>query len=640
VDNLAESLEITAKAGGKYTRAITDLLQITNKASRDKKNQTDYEKESFAFAKRNRYAAVREFSKSLTGPNGVGSAIGNLGQYIEKGIGTMPVVGPAIGFAAGALTGLAQQLFQSRDTFMSMVDQGIMFGGSVTKFRADVAGAGLTVDQFAAIAQNSGAAIQQFGENNFLKTTNSMQSFFEEFGLKLQDGNEWFAEYLENSRLSGTLYLRSIEEQKVAFEESVKQQRELNKLTGASGKKQREEERRLAEMKKLNFLLASVSNDQATAMEKAGRVLINGLGAKAEEVEAIKLQAITGAPTKVGADLQQVIGAPMFNQIMDAMRTGQTDIIASPEFREQLAQRYEQLSKTQPGMAYGQRGPELIERMGMMVAARASVRRPAEPTPAPTPGGVAPDTQTLTGLQNTVNTALGQIQEGMLRLIAGPLESLAGWLKSMNSIVMAGTSAGPGEGLKKMAEAMGGENTPLGRIAGSFSKDGIFAGITTAIGEVLSVAWKTLKNTLEEAWDSLVTRLKAWGAGLVEMIASILPSYIRNKTPKEIEDDLVKRAKSDLYKENERRAVASGGIIPLPATKVDEALNLRVDKEAASKSKIGETAYMERAAQIEKLQAELKAQQQNEYVDPKIWQDILSSIQLQTRILNSSIQNQ
>jgi hypothetical protein len=356
VDNLAESLEITAKAGGKYTRAITDLLQITNKASRDKKNQTDYEKESFAFAKRNRYAAVREFSKSLTGPNGVGSAIGNLGQYIEKGIGTMPVVGPAIGFAAGALTGLAQQLFQSRDTFMSMVDQGIMFGGSVTKFRADVAGAGLTVDQFAAIAQNSGAAIQQFGENNFLKTTNSMQSFFEEFGLKLQDGNEWFAEYLENSRLSGTLYLRSIEEQKVAFEESVKQQRELNKLTGASGKKQREEERRLAEMKKLNFLLASVSNDQATAMEKAGRVLINGLGAKAEEVEAIKLQAITGAPTKVGADLQQVIGAPMFNQIMDAMRTGQTDIIASPEFREQLAQRYEQLSKTQPGMAYGQRG--------------------------------------------------------------------------------------------------------------------------------------------------------------------------------------------------------------------------------------------------------------------------------------------
>lgn len=640
VDNLAESLEITAKAGGKYTRAITDLLQITNKASRDKKNQTDYEKESFAFAKRNRYAAVREFSKSLTGPNGVGSAIGNLGQYIEKGIGTMPVVGPAIGFAAGALTGLAQQLFQSRDTFMSMVDQGIMFGGSVTKFRADVAGAGLTVDQFAAIAQNSGAAIQQFGENNFLKTTNSMQSFFEEFGLKLQDGNEWFAEYLENSRLSGTLYLRSIEEQKAAFEESVKQQRELNKLTGASGKKQREEERRLAEMKKLNFLLASVSNDQATAMEKAGRVLINGLGAKAEEVEAIKLQAITGAPTKVGADLQQVIGAPMFNQIMDAMRTGQTDIIASPEFREQLAQRYEQLSKTQPGMAYGQRGPELIERMGMMVAARASVRRPAEPTPAPTPGGVAPDTQTLTGLQNTVNTALGQIQEGMLRLIAGPLESLAGWLKSMNSIVMAGTSAGPGEGLKKMAEAMGGENTPLGRIAGSFSKDGIFAGITTAIGEVLSVAWKTLKNTLEEAWDSLVTRLKAWGAGLVEMIASILPSYIRNKTPKEIEDDLVKRAKSDLYKENERRAVASGGIIPLPATKVDEALNLRVDKEAASKSKIGETAYMERAAQIEKLQAELKAQQQNEYVDPKIWQDILSSIQLQTRILNSSIQNQ
>jgi cell division protein FtsX len=78
----------------------------------------------------------------------------------------------------------------------------------------------------------------------------------------------------------------------------------------------------------------------------------------------------------------------------------------------------------------------------------------------------------------------------------------------------------------------------------------------------------------------------------------------------------------------------------LLATNVDEALNLRVDKEAASKSKIGETAYMERAAQIEKLQAELKAQQQNEYVDPKIWQDILSSIQLQTRILNSSIQNQ
>lgn len=646
LDDLARSLGSTSKVGRNYKRSLTDLLHITHKASRDKKNQIDYEKQQFDWEKTKRYNAVKDFSKSLTGPQGATSIISKLGQNIEQGLGTIPVLGPAIGFAAGALTGLAQQLFQSRDTFMSMVDQGIMFGGSITQFRADVAGAGLTVDQFAAIAQNSGAAIQQFGEKNFLKTTNSMQSFFEEFGLNLQAGNEWFAEYLENSRLSGTLYLRSIEEQKVAFEESVKQQRELSRLTGVSVKRQREEERRLAESKKLQFLLASVSNDQATAMEKAGKSLI-GIGAKAEEVEALKMQAITGAPTKLGADLQQVIGAPLFSQIMEAMRTGQTDILNSPEFREQLAQRYEQLSKTQTGMAYGQRGQELIERMGMLVAARESVRRPGGATPAPTPSGLAPDVQSLTGLQNTFNTVLGQIQEGMLRLIQGPLESLAGWLKSVNSIVMAGTSAGPGEGLKKMAEAMGGENSPLGRIAGSFSKDGIFAGITTAIGEVLSVAWKTLKTTLEEAWDSLVTRLKAWGAGLVEMIASIIPSALRGKTPREIERDLEYKAKESQKDRGEQIDYdAMGNVISrLPAYKnilptVEEALTLRVDKEAASKSTIGETAYMERLAQVEKLQAELKAQQQSEFVDPKVWQDILSSIQMQTRILNSSIQNQ
>ena len=650
VDNLAQSLETTAKAGGKYKRAITDLLHITNKYTRDKKDQSDADKaqakENLALDKSQRYAAVKEFSKSLSGPDGASNAIGKLGQNMEKAIGSFPVVGPIIGFAAGALTGLVQQLFQTRDTFMNMVDQGIMFGGSITQFRADVAGAGLTVDQFAAIAQNSGAAIQQFGEKNFLKTTNSMQSFFEEFGLNLQAGNEWFAEYLENSRLSGTLYLRSIEDQKAAFEESVKQQRELSRLTGVSVKRQKEEARRLAESKKLQFLLASVSKDQATAMEQASTILF-GMGAKAEEVEAVQMQTITGAPTKVGADFEQAIGAEAFSKIIEAMSTGKTDILKSPEFRELLAQRLEQLSKTQQGMARSQRGQEIIERMGLLHGARGAVQKPGQDTGTQTPSGLAVDTQTLVGLQNTVNTLLGQIQEGMLRLIQGPLESLAGWLKSMNSIVMAGTSAGPGEGLKKMAEAMGGENSPLGRIAGSFSKDGIFAGITTAIGEVLSVAWKTLKTTLEEAWDSLVTRLKAWGAGLVEMIASIIPSALRGKTPREIERDLEYKAKESQKDRGEQIDYdAMGNVISrLPAYKnilptVEEALTLRVDKEAASKSTIGETAYMERLAQVEKLQAELKAQQQSEFVDPKVWQDILSSIQMQTRILNSSIQNQ
>ena len=639
VDNLAQSLETTAKAGGKYKRAITDLLHITNKYTRDKKDQSDADKaqakENLALDKSQRYAAVKEFSKSLSGPDGASNAIGKLGQNMEKAIGSFPVVGPIIGFAAGALTGLVQQLFQTRDTFMNMVDQGIMFGGSITQFRADVAGAGLTVDQFAAIAQNSGAAIQQFGEKNFLKTTNSMQSFFEEFGLNLQAGNEWFAEYLENSRLSGTLYLRSIEDQKAAFEESVKQQRELSRLTGVSVKRQKEEARRLAESKKLQFLLASVSKDQATAMEQASTILF-GMGAKAEEVEAVQMQTITGAPTKVGADFEQAIGAEAFSKIIEAMSTGKTDILKSPEFRELLAQRLEQLSKTQQGMARSQRGQEIIERMGLLHGARGAVQKPGQDTGTQTPSGLAVDTQTLVGLQNTVNTLLGQIQEGMLRLIQGPLESLAGWLKSMNSIVMAGTSAGPGEGLKKMAEAMGGENTPLGRIATAFSKDGMLAGIKTAGVEIIL---KPLLDTLKEAWDNLITKLKAWGAGLVESIASIIPSGFRNKTPKEIEAELVKRADSELYKEDARRATSRGMIPPL-ATKVDEALNLRVDKEAASNSKIGETAYLERAAQVEKLQAELKAQQQNEFVDPKIWQEILTSIRRQTSVLNASIQNQ
>jgi hypothetical protein len=632
VDNLETSLNPNKNG---FKKSVTDFLQLTKDGNKQKEIQDKWTQYQFRQEKRARSEAIKGFTQSLSGGESTISPIFNrMGQTLEKGLGSIPVLGPMVGFAAGAFTGLAQQLFATRNTFMDMVDQGIMFGGSLTQFRADIAAAGLSTEGFATITQQSGMAIQQFGERNFLQTTTQMQGFFQEFGLRLQEGSAWFGEYLENQRLSGTAYLKSLDEHKAAFQENVKTQREMASITAVSTKQAREIQRQLAQSKRLQFLKAGLQAPQAEALDKAVTVM-SQMGFSAQDLEVLQLQAITGAPTKEGADLQQILGEDLFAQVIASLKTGQTDVITSSQFAEQAARRLEDLSSTQQGLAYSSRGQELLERMGVLQTLRGRARKPGQVERAGTPSGLASDIQAITGLQNTIDTVLGQLNSSLLTFIQGPLQGLSGWLIEFNKVIQAGTGAAPGEALKKMAEAMGGENTPLGRIATSFSKDGIMSGLG-----------QTLTEMFKPVWEALYNKLTLWGTNFIEMLASIIPKSLRNKTPREIEQELEQQATKQQQDSDRRQQIARtrAGLTSAGPTfdniMLQDALSTTVDRQAATQSRIGEIAFNQRLQELDRLKSELQAQQQSEFLDPRLLKDIVDQIQRQTRVLNNSIQNQ
>lgn len=457
---------------------------------------------------------------------------------------TIPVLGPMVGFAVGAITGVVSQLFQTREAFVSLNQSGIMFGGSVARFNQAMGNAGLSTEQFSVIAQQSGQAIRIFGENRFLQTTTALRDTFLDLGLTIQQGNEYFAEYIENSRLMGSLYMSTREQEQAAFERTIKQQQELAILTGASVSDQRRAAReRAASVQYRAMMMALPPEEQARLRQVSTTLASTGMDQKT--IEAVIMQGAFGRTLPEFGRLMSVMPREMADSLQNFVRTGNAE--NQQAFVQTFAQQAQRLQgsplmQTFAVLASGSslEGPitslvnmitQLQSSANLTADQRADLERLRER------GRVMDEASRAIGTaQETVTRVLGMISAQINKLVTeNVLDRFKDTVVGIGNAVMAVSNAASGEGFRAFAQSLGatpgapGQEPSAGmRIATAFD-----TGILAGLGE-------TLKTILMAPINYFMERFNTWKDEFLQGLRDLLPSWLvrsRTNNNNEIRED-------------------------------------------------------------------------------------------------------
>jgi len=527
VSQVTRGLKSFDKALGEQARSAKEHVKTYKESQQELADTLQKRKRDNA----NRAAAVSGFVRSLNQANtAAGSMLpGAITGIARLGAG-IPVVGAALAGLGAIIGTVVQQLFTTKDTFTTMVQSGILFNGSLVDFNVKTARAGLSVEEFAAVAQQSSGAIRALGETRFLNATTQLSRTFIEFGLSIQQGTEYFGEYLETQRLSG-LYYEGVRGREIeAFQESIKQQQMLATLTGATVAEQRRAARARADSARYRAQMAAMDPAERARIDTVSRGL-SAANIPQEMIEAAINHVIFGRTSREYSRMMAAM--PEMTDAMNRMvATGTresviTDVqgvarqygatMADPDKARQILNLFDtSMNGTADAILRMQPAMTAINNLNAETIAQLERLRNGPPMDEATQGVVT--------ATNAINSAMRSLNGTLVDFVA---RNGLGWLlESINSLDRAftaflGTEGNndPAQRFRRLAESLGaGERGTA--VATAFDTQGIWAGIGSAISNVLGAAW-----------DALIAKLTEWSNKLVQQFYSILPSWARGTDP-------------------------------------------------------------------------------------------------------------
>lgn len=574
-DSLQDMLNSSSKGLKRLESATSESATSTRASSRAQQDAAEKSKglgKAFgdlyttlkgnnAYERERRGRSAREFGTNLSDTS---TMFRNATERVTSAVSSLPLLGPIIGVSIGAISGFVSQLLSTKDMFINMVDSGIMFDGSISGFRTAVGNAGLTVEQFGALVEQSGQAIKLFGENKFLESTVRLRSTFDQLGLSVTQGNEYFAEYLENSRLSSNLYFRTEEEHRQGFEDNLKMMREQARLTGVSVRQQRDQQRALAQSLEYQVMIRSLSPDRRRYIESQRAAILPAAGADFANEFFTFVQ--TRAPKSGGflQALQTYGGGQQIQALAERARRGEQ--LSIEDFQNAIVSIPEHVF----GQALAQlRGsnPELVQRlMDVRMPAEAAVRaRAIARGENPPPGALGPEVVAATTAQNALNDALKEFQSLITSIGAGLLNSVMPQLTSFTNAMRTFNQAPDLATAMRDLEAGGDLSEGLTNVLASYRTGGLFSAAGTAFTEGFKTIGGLIWEGMKAGWDkvteyftswknSLIERLGTWGNSLIDAFQNlpIIRWFRNNPNP----------VPNDPYGLNERQTPTPG--VPIP----------------------------------------------------------------------------
>jgi hypothetical protein len=482
------------------------------------------------------------------------------------GAGTaLTVLSGTIGLGIGVVHGFISQISSSKDSLVDLVQSGIMFKGSLVEFTTSVGKAGLTTDEFSRIAQQSSLGIRAFGEAEFLNSTTRLSKVFGEFALNIYQGNEYFADYLETSRLAGSVYVGSLKDQEAAMAVTIRQQHEIAALTGKSITEQRREARARAETAQFRVMMAALPADERKRMDQAAATLQAG-GMTQSMAEAAIMQERFRRTTLEYGRLQAVSpeiasGArAIINSPIEEMTTRLQEFAANFSRLTVDPSRMNQLL-----MMFGGSFDRTAELIGNMITVLNDINHVTPESTAALDklrAGLTPfakDTQAINDLQDAwklLTTAINSELIGLINQNGG--KQLLDWAKSLGDAVRSFTSADPGTRIQKALESFNlPSDSPLLKAAKQIDDA---RGFWETVEAAAKFIWTGLTEIFTWAWAGLGRTLSSWGDSFVDQLRQLIPSWMLGRI------DPTEQQRQRGFQEQQQRQLQSMGlpIIPPP----------------------------------------------------------------------------
>jgi hypothetical protein len=271
-----------------------------------------------------------DLARSLDSTGGFMRTLSRAGEGV---IGSVSRLGPAGAATAVAMTAVAtaaglmiDRVMASRDAFMGMTQAGLYFTGNSLEFAATVRESGLELRQFTQIAEKYNVALltSAGAESGYLRQVRALGSTFDRLNMTIQDGSEYFAEFLDQNRLTNAAFMRDEQAQREAFIANANVQQELARLTGVTVRQQREQARGVAASRQMQALMLSRPED-AARINRASQNIGTASGMNQQQLDELALFVLEGRALSGDLQRARALAPQAFAAFEEEFRSGGTE---------------------------------------------------------------------------------------------------------------------------------------------------------------------------------------------------------------------------------------------------------------------------------------------------------------------------
>jgi len=276
---------------------------------------------------------------------GIGKAMGAIGMF---GGALLSVATGAVGYLLGAITAMGDTFFDLYDTginFASGLKEGASGIGSMLEVATD---ARLSLGDFAEyLAKNTSVALS-IGTKNMAQLSLGVRDAIYDmgaFGMSISETNEYLGDYLESSRLTGTLESMNQAQRTQAGAEYLEQ---ITRLSAATGKRRKQVAEELAQIKKSTgaraFLMALGDKERLQAEQAIDTMtgLMNTFddtgGMSKDFADSLLLGNFAATETGIAmAQSGRQVEANMIQDIQNRLKNGQLNKKQAEEEMKRVA---------------------------------------------------------------------------------------------------------------------------------------------------------------------------------------------------------------------------------------------------------------------------------------------------------------
>jgi hypothetical protein len=216
--------------------------------------------------------------KAMEGEAKVSDMVGMFGTLIKQ----IPILGSVLGPFADAITMIVQRMEATFQSFQSLTNSGISFGGSLIDLRLKVQASGLSIKEFTDVARNNADIFAtmggdtQKGADRFLKAQASLfgpgstvVDGLSGLGISAQQGADYLAMYY---RSQGNMNKQGLENTQKTSEGVLQMVQQFQYLAESTGKRREQIEAEIkAAQEEANFQahLATLSTEKANEAREA-----------------------------------------------------------------------------------------------------------------------------------------------------------------------------------------------------------------------------------------------------------------------------------------------------------------------------------------------------------------------------------